>query len=140
VAGRALRGQLREWLRGRARVQLFGEVWGWRVHRTRVYFELRDADGAVPCSMWLNDLERIGLPAGALSDGARVVVAGGPDYYPGSRTSSPGFSFAVRALRPAGEGDLLTQLDLLRKRLDAEGCSRRRRRSPARRCHARSGS
>jgi exodeoxyribonuclease VII large subunit len=113
--------KLREWLRGRARVQLFGEVWGWRVHRTRVYFELRDADGAVPCSMWLNDLERLGLPADALSDGARVVVAGGPDYYPGSRTSSPGFSFAVRTLRPAGEGDLLTQLDLLRKRLDAEG-------------------
>jgi exodeoxyribonuclease VII large subunit len=113
--------KLRGWLRGRARVQLFGEVWGWRVHRTRVYFELRDADGAVPCSMWLNDLERLGLPADALSDGARVVVAGGPDYYPGSRTSSPGFSFAVRTLRPAGEGDLLTQLDLLRKRLDAEG-------------------
>jgi exodeoxyribonuclease VII large subunit len=113
--------KLREWLRGRARVQLFGEVWGWRVHRTRAYFELRDADGAVPCSMWTDDLERLGLPDGAVRDGTRVVVAGGPDYYAGSRTSSPGFSFAVTALRPAGEGDLLAQLDLLRKRLDAEG-------------------
>ena len=113
--------RLRAWLRERARVQLFGEVWGWRVHRTRVYFELRDADGAVPCAMWLNDLERLGLAEGALADGVRVVVAGGPDYYPGSRTSSPGFSFAVSALRVAGEGDLLAQLDLLRKRLDGEG-------------------
>jgi exodeoxyribonuclease VII large subunit len=113
--------KLRDELRKRARVQLFGEVWNWRVARTRVYFELRDADGAVPCGMWLNDFEKLGLAPGAVVDGARVVVAGGPDYYPGSRTSSPGFSFDVKALRLAGEGDLLTQLDLLRKRLAAEG-------------------
>src|SRR3954467_2237970 len=113
--------KLREWLRGRARVQLFGEVWNWRVARTRVFFELRDAEGAVPCGMWLRDFEKLDLAPGAVVDGARVVVAGGPDYYPGSRTSSPGFSFDVKALRLAGEGDLLAQLDLLRKRLDAEG-------------------
>src|SRR4051794_28426452 len=113
--------KLREWLRGRARVQLFGEVWNWRVARTRVFFELRDAEGAVPCGMWLSDFEKLDLAPGAVVDGARVVVAGGPDYYPGSRTSSPGFSFDVKALRLAGEGDLLAQLDLLRKRLDAEG-------------------
>src|SRR6059058_1917282 len=109
--------RLRAWLRERARVQLFGEVWGWRVHRTRVYFELRDADGAVPCAIWLNDLERLGLAEGALADGVRVVVAGGPDYYPGSRTSSPGFSFAVSALRLAGEGVFAQQKALLRPAL-----------------------
>ena len=74
--------KLRDELRKRARVQLFGEVWGLRTSRARAYFELRDADGAVPCSMWRDDLD---------------------------------------ALRPAGEGDLLAQLDLLRKRLDGEG-------------------
>ena len=38
-----------------------------------------------------------------LADGAQVVAAGGCDYYPGSRTSSPSFSFAVdrRAASPA---------------------------------------
>src|SRR3954467_5001656 len=113
--------KLREELRKRARVQLFGEVWGFKTSRARAYFELRDADGAVPCAMWLQDLEKLGLADGALADGARVVVAGGPDYYPGARTSSPGFSFHVTVLRRAGEGDLLAQLDLLRKRLDAEG-------------------
>lgn len=110
---------LREELRKRARVQLFGEVWGFKLTRARAYFELRDAEGAVPCSMWRDDFER--ARTGPLEDGTRVVVAGGPDYYPGSRASSPHFSFAATGLRIAGEGDLLAQLDLLRKRLAAEG-------------------
>src|SRR3954466_4452793 len=71
--------------------------------------------------MWLQDFEALGLAPGTLGDGARVVVAGGPDYYPGSRSASPHFSFHVTSLRPAGEGDLLAQLDLLRKKLDGEG-------------------
>jgi exodeoxyribonuclease VII large subunit len=87
----------------------------------KVYFELRDADGAMPCSMWRNDFDALRLGVGALADGSQVVVGGGLDYYAGSRTSSPAFSFAVCALRVAGEGDLLAQLDRLRKTLDAEG-------------------
>jgi exodeoxyribonuclease VII large subunit len=110
---------LRDELRKRARVQLFGEVWGFKASRARVFFELRDATGAVPCGMWRDEFEAsVGV---ALRDGAQVVVAGGPAYYPGSRTSSPHFSFDVAAVRLAGEGDLLAQLDLLRKRLDGEG-------------------
>src|SRR3954466_12071867 len=71
--------------------------------------------------MWLQDFEALSLAPGSLVDGARVVVAGGPDYYPGSRNASPHLSFHVTSLRPAGEGDLLAQLDLLRKKLDGEG-------------------
>jgi exodeoxyribonuclease VII large subunit len=112
---------LRKELRKRARVQLFGEVWNVGQSRVRIYFELRDAAGAVPCSMWREDFEKLGIGPDALADGAQVVVAGGPDYYPGSRTSSPSFSFAVSDLRVAGEGDLLAQLARLRKQLHAEG-------------------
>ncbi len=101
-----------------ARVQLVGEVWGFRSSRIRVYFELRDARGALPCSMWNSDFEALGLP---LSDGMRVVVGGGCDYYPGSASSSPSFTFAVTELRIAGEGDLLVQLERLRRRLHADG-------------------
>jgi exodeoxyribonuclease VII large subunit len=108
-------------LRERPRVQLFGEVWNLRRARARVYFELRDADGAVPCAMWTDRFDALAPPEGALVDGARVVVAGGPDYYPGSGTASPNFSFTVTGLRPAGEGDLLAQLAALRRALDAEG-------------------
>ena len=113
--------KLRDYLRERSRVQLFGEVWNLRVARARVYFELRDADGALPCSMWRTDFDALRLGEGALCDGSQVVVGGGLDYYVGSRTSSPSFSFAVVKLRVAGEGDLLARLDRLRKTLDAEG-------------------
>jgi exodeoxyribonuclease VII large subunit len=112
-----LRARLREF----ARVQIFGEVWNLRLTRARVYFELRDSDGALPCSMWRADWEALGLPEGSLGDGAQVVVGGGCDFYPGSATSSPSFQFAVHDLRPAGEGDLLAQLARLRRLLDAEG-------------------
>jgi exodeoxyribonuclease VII large subunit len=117
----AYAAKLRDELRKRARLQLFGEVWNLKVTKARVWFELRDADGALPCAMWRDDFEALGIAGGTLADGAQVVVAGGPDYYPGSRTASPGFSFHVSALRIAGEGDLLAQLDRLRKLLDGEG-------------------
>ena len=117
----AYAAKLREFLRERPRVQLFGEVWNLRLSRAKVYLELRDSSGAMACSMWRDDFDALRLGERALADGAQVVVAGGLDYYAGSRTSSPSFHFAVTALRVAGEGDLLAQLDRLRKTLDAEG-------------------
>ncbi len=117
----AYAAKLRDFLRERPRVQLFGEVWNLRLSRAKVYLELRDSFGAVPCSMWRDDFDALRLGQGALADGAQVVVAGGLDYYAGSRTSSPSFHFAITALRVAGEGDLLAQLDRLRRTLDAEG-------------------
>jgi exodeoxyribonuclease VII large subunit len=130
IAGSSLAGpfpvgayaeKLREELRKRARVQLFGEVWNFRLSKAKVYFELRDGDGAVPCAMWRNEFERLGFGPGVFVDGCQVVVAGGPDYYPGSRTSSPSFSFDVTGLRIAGEGDLLAQMEALRRALGAAG-------------------
>ena len=122
--------KLQEELRKRARLQLVGEAWNVKRSKARVYFELRDGDGALPCAMWNDAFERLGVPTAAFVDGAQVVVAGGPDYYPGARTSSPGFSFDVTALRVAGEGDLLAQVDRLRRKLDAEGLLEPQRRLP----------
>src|SRR5204863_1116649 len=87
-----------------------------------------DAPGALPCPMWADDWDATGLPP--LTDGVRVVAAGGCDFYPGSRTSSPHFSFSVGAVRLAGEGDLLAQLAELRRRLIAEGLCERQRALP----------
>jgi exodeoxyribonuclease VII large subunit len=110
--------QLKRRLQEFTRVQLVGEVWGFRASRVRVYFELRDVRGALPCSMWREDFDRLGV---ALADGMRIVAGGGCDYYPGSSASSPSFSFAVTELRIAGEGDLLAELERLRRRLHGEG-------------------
>ena len=113
---------LRTRLRAFARVQVMGEIVNLRPSRAKVYFELRDSGGALPCSAWRAEWESMCARAGgAPVDGMQVVLAGGCDYYAGSGTSSPGFSFAVNDLRVAGEGDLLARIDRLRKQLDQEG-------------------
>ena len=75
------------------------------------------------------------------ADGLRVVAGGGCDYYPGSATSSPSFSFAVtraapgrrgRPARPAASGCAAGST--------TRGCSSARSDSRCRRCRARSGS
>jgi exodeoxyribonuclease VII large subunit len=109
---------LREQLRGFAKVQVFGEASNVRLTQKSVYFELRDERGGLNCSMWRNEYDRAGV---ALENGAQVVVAGGCDYYPGSATSSPSFSFRASGLRIAGEGELLAQIERLRKQLAADG-------------------
>ena len=114
--------RLRDRMRDLARVCVVGEVTGARVGKgPNVYFELRDPDGAIPCAMWRTDFERTGLSAEDLRDGAQVVAAGGCDYYVGSASASPRFTFRVQELRPAGEGDLLARLERLRRQLAQEG-------------------
>jgi exodeoxyribonuclease VII large subunit len=115
-------GKLRDRLRQFQHVSLIGEVTGARVGRgPSVYFELRDADGAIPCAMWRTDFERTGIDSDELRDGVELVAAGHLDFYPGSATSSPRLNFRVVELRLAGEGDLLAQLARLRRQLAAEG-------------------
>jgi exodeoxyribonuclease VII large subunit len=113
--------KLQEEMRRRARVLLVGEVTGVGRSKVQAYFELRDGEGAVPCAIWLDDLEKAGLPEGGLRDGVEVVIAGGPDFYPGGGQASPSFSFRATHVRLAGEGDLLARLEALRKQLKAEG-------------------
>jgi exodeoxyribonuclease VII large subunit len=113
--------KLQEEMRKRARVQLIGEITGVGRSKVQAYFELRDGEGAVPCAIWLNDLEKAGLADAALRDGAEVVIAGGPDYYPGGGQASPKFTFRATHLRLAGEGDLIARLEALRKQMRAEG-------------------
>src|SRR5918997_6191100 len=121
---------LLEQLRTFTRVQVFGEVFSFKAGRAKVWFELRAGSGALPCSMWRKDFDALGLEP--LADGVQVVAAGGCDYYPGSRPASPAFSFAVGGLRIAGEGDLLAQLERLRRTLHAEGLFEPQKRLPRR--------
>jgi exodeoxyribonuclease VII large subunit len=119
---------LRTKLRGFAQVQLVGEIANLRPPtRARCYFELRDGRGAIACAMWRNDWDRLGPLAATLADGAQVIVSGGCDYYPGSASASPSFSFSVSSLRVAGEGDLLAQIERRRRALAADGLLERQR-------------
>jgi exodeoxyribonuclease VII large subunit len=110
----ALRARLRDF----ARVQVFGEVSNLGVRANAVYFELRDSRGALPCAIWRDDYDRSGVE---LENGAQVVLAGGCDYYGGSATSSPSFSFRATELKLAGEGELLARIERLRRLLHGEG-------------------
>jgi exodeoxyribonuclease VII large subunit len=118
---------LRTKLRSFARVQLVGELVNLRQARARVYFELRDTSGALSCAAWLNDWETMLTRTGEVHEGMQVVVAGGCDYYAGSASASPGFSFQVSDLRVAGMGDLLARIERLRKQLSAEGLLERQK-------------
>lgn len=122
--------KLKERLREFERVQLLGELWNLRESQAKFYFELRDRDGALPCSIWRTDWEKLEGPLEKLRDGAQVVIAGGCDYYPGSSTSSPSFTFEVSDIRIAGEGDLLAQIERLRELLDGEGLLQRQQTLP----------
>ncbi|HEY2217497.1 MAG TPA: exodeoxyribonuclease VII large subunit, partial [Solirubrobacteraceae bacterium] len=50
---------LRNKLRSLTRVQVVGELVNLRPSRARVYFELRDAGGALPCAVWRADWDAI---------------------------------------------------------------------------------
>lgn len=119
---------LRDKLREFAHVCVLGEASGVRFGRgPNVYFELRDGDGGLPCAMWRDDFERSGLSEQDFRDGVEVVAAGGCDYYAGGPTASPRFTFRVKQLRLAGEGDLLARLERLRRRLAEEGLFERQK-------------
>ena len=79
------------------------------------------ARGLCPARSGSTISRRLGLPERGLRDGAEVVIAGGPDYYPGGGQASPNFSFRATHVRLAGEGDLLARLEALRKQLQEEG-------------------
>ena len=112
---------LKDYLRGRPKVLVTGELTGFKRSRVQAFFELRDSQGALPCSIWNSDLDRLGLDPQLLADGAEVVIGGGLDYYPGSANASPSFNFRATHMRLAGEGDLLARLKRLREELRSDG-------------------
>ena len=112
---------LKNYLRGRPKVLVTGEMTGFRRSRVQAFFELRDTQGALPCSIWNTDLDKLGLDPQLLADGAEVVIGGGLDYYPGSATATPSFNFRATHLRLAGDGDLLARLKALREELRRDG-------------------
>ncbi len=79
-----------------------------------LYFSLKDADATLQCVMWRSEAARLAfLP----QDGDRVVVFGNVSVY----AAGGRYQLYASALQSAGVGDLLAQLEELKRRLTAEG-------------------
>ncbi|PPK98872.1 exodeoxyribonuclease VII large subunit [Kineococcus xinjiangensis] len=85
-----------------------------------VYVTLRDADVdmSMQVTVWQNVMNslRENLPDG-LREGARVVVRAKPSFY----AKRGMLSLQASDIRPVGEGELLAQLERMKRRLEAEG-------------------
>lgn len=90
-----------------------------------VYLVLRDpsADVSVQVTTFRRVFDAVVPP---LTEGARVVVHGKPDFY------VPRGTFSIRAeeIRQVGLGELLARLELLKQKLGAEGLFDPRRKKP----------
>jgi len=97
-------------------LELEGEVSNLRVPGSgHAYFTLKDADAQLKCVMWKSDV--IALRGGLPQDGERVIAVGNVSVYEAQGV----YQMYCRTLRPAGLGDLYTQFEALKARLQAEG-------------------
>lgn len=88
-----------------------GEVASFKVNKGKfVFFDLKDAEGAVNCFMMAYGLRQ------PLQDGMRVQVVAQPKI-----TAWGKFSLTVRAVQPVGEGSIKRAFELLRAQLQKEG-------------------
>jgi exodeoxyribonuclease VII large subunit len=79
-----------------------------------IYFTLSDADAALPCLMWRNVYQRIGVE---LRRGMLVEASGTFSVY----AAKGRMNFDVKTLRLAGEGELRLKVAQLAQKLEAEG-------------------
>lgn len=92
-------------------VTVEGEVSSFKVNQGKwVFFDLKDEDATLPCFMPVYQLKT------ALEDGMKVRVTGLPKV-----TNWGKFSFTVKAVALAGEGELKRAFTLLRGKLESEG-------------------
>lgn len=92
-------------------VVIQGEVSGYKVSQNKwAFFDIKDDKSTLPCFMpvWL-----LKVP---IEDGMNVKITGSPKVRNDGR-----FSFTVRALDLAGEGELRRAFELLKAKLELEG-------------------
>ncbi|HEV2105843.1 MAG TPA: exodeoxyribonuclease VII large subunit, partial [Candidatus Eisenbacteria bacterium] len=102
-----------------------GEVSGLRHPESgHYYFSLKEGRAAVlGCAVWRTTAQRLAF---TLRDGLEVEAFGRIEVY----EPRGGYQLIVEALRPAGLGALLLQLEELRRRLAAEGLFEAARKRP----------
>ncbi|PZQ89901.1 MAG: exodeoxyribonuclease VII large subunit [Leifsonia xyli] len=102
-----------------------GELTQWNVARGSVYAKLKDLeqDATVSLTVWGSTLQRL---TEQFAQGDRVIVRVKPDYWLRGGT----LSMVASELRHAGLGDLLAQLERLKRTLASEGLFDAARKKP----------
>ena len=97
-------------------VTVRGEVSGFKHHIAsgHWYFSLKDPDAAVNCVMFRQNTLKARIRP---KDGESVLADGYVDVFP----QQGKYQLYVTGIRPAGLGDLFVQLEVLKRKLTAEG-------------------
>ncbi|HRR07550.1 MAG TPA: exodeoxyribonuclease VII large subunit [Rhodothermales bacterium] len=92
-----------------------GEVSNFKAHTSgHLYFSLKDHQSQISCALWQFNRKYLFFTP---RDGMKVLAHGALSLYPPRGT----YSFVVKSMRPAGEGDLNLAFEALKQKLAAEG-------------------
>ncbi len=117
--------KLKGWIERLGQVWVEGEITQWQVRSGNVYGKLKDCDRDVTVSFQMWSSTRARIPDD-FKQGDRVIALVKPEYW----LKGGSLTMQAAAMRHVGLGDLLERLELLRRRLAAEGLfdpSRKRR-------------
>ncbi|MCQ2742148.1 MAG: exodeoxyribonuclease VII large subunit [Bacilli bacterium] len=97
-------------------IHLKGEISGFKINQFsgHAYFNLKDSKSVISGIMWSNTVARLRF---APKDGDEVVVTGRINVY----SPSGKYSIVCSTMELAGQGDALLKLQMLAKKLQAEG-------------------
>jgi len=97
------------------RVTVTGQISDWKVAASRhAYFDLKDENGQMPCTMWASKLGKIKFTP---ENGMAVLATGHIDVYlPRGK-----YQFYIDKLEPAGVGTLQLAFEQMVRKLQAEG-------------------
>lgn len=108
-------------------VEVEGEISNFRPHYSgHAYFTLKDTFSQLSCVMWRSRVEQLAKP---IENGQQVICSGTLSVY----EKSGRYQLNALNLRPVGQGDLQTRLEILKQKLWQEGLfdESRKRRLPA---------
>ncbi|MCQ2771989.1 MAG: exodeoxyribonuclease VII large subunit [Bacilli bacterium] len=91
-----------------------GEISNWKIYRSGVFFDLKDGESVISCTMWNNALNRIKFIPG---EGDEVLATGSISVY----IARGRYSLSVNFLEEYGKGNLLLELEKLKAKLYQEG-------------------
>ncbi|HHW95229.1 MAG TPA: exodeoxyribonuclease VII large subunit [Mogibacterium sp.] len=92
-----------------------GEINGLNKSGQHYYFTLRDKKSSLKCNIWGSNAVKIDMSL--VQNGKSVIVIGDISPYP----KGGYYSFSVRFVQSIGEGDLLLELERIKKKLSEEG-------------------